>query len=655
MTINQFFKECHKREVFKMLSIYIVSSWVILQVLSVIWKPLNLPEKSITVLIILLLIGFPVYIFYIWKSRLKYTVSTDVDDATEVKNRKAFEHFFFSGFGIIAFFCSLSVLILINNNFTNSVELKSLDMTDKIAVLSFENNTGDDKFDIVSKLSLDLIQHGITENNVGQVITQSIVNDYSSAMQTKNKLFSDEDILNTYLKPSKTITGTFFLKDNSLIFNSSIIDGSKNETLISFKPVECNSDRPLVCIDELQQKILGYFVTEKDKKGIRLQHNPPKFEAYQLFREAEENFENKDVYLDLLNKSIEVDSNYFEPKVNKFLHYYNQRKFKIADSLRLAILPKSGVSKRQRNLLNHYDALIKGDNRKIYQTALNEYKITPFHLRTNQSMMTIALQRINRPDLIDDIFKMASWEAVNIDNCLVCVFSYFTKAYADLELGRNQMTIDTLESLINRSDNYILKKPLISAYVRTANYDKLNTLLTKIKLLHEKEDWEESNLYAGKEILVRTDSIDLANSYFQNLINSSEDKNNKNYANAHFYKGDYRKAEELLQPLLANDPENINHMVKLSISLFKNGKTEEANTLVSKLNDMRKDYQYGSIDYGIAQIFASQDKNDIAIEHLLMSVAAGNRYRNESFQNDYLFKTIKDSPKFDLIMNFWHD
>ena len=46
MNLKGFIKECHKKEVFKMLSIYIVSSWVVLQVLALIASPLGLPEKT---------------------------------------------------------------------------------------------------------------------------------------------------------------------------------------------------------------------------------------------------------------------------------------------------------------------------------------------------------------------------------------------------------------------------------------------------------------------------------------------------------------------------------------------------------------------------------------------------------------------------------
>lgn len=53
-----------------MLSIYVVSAWVVLQVLSVTWQPLGLPHKSVTFLIIVLLLCFPLYIFLLWKFKL---------------------------------------------------------------------------------------------------------------------------------------------------------------------------------------------------------------------------------------------------------------------------------------------------------------------------------------------------------------------------------------------------------------------------------------------------------------------------------------------------------------------------------------------------------------------------------------------------------
>ena len=86
----------------------------------------------------------------------------------------------------------------------------------------------------------------------------------------------------------------------------------------------------------------------------------------------------------------------------------------------------------------------------------------------------------------------------------------------------------------------------------------------------------------------------------------------------------------------------------------KNGKTAGAKAKSVELNDLRTDYQYGTVDYAIAQIFASQGENKIAIEHLMMSIASGNYYGPEKFQNDYHFKDLRNIPEFELVMNFWN-
>ena len=67
MKLKKFIAECRDNEVLKNLSIYIVSSWVLLQVIALFTEPLGLPEISLTYLLIILLAGFPLYIYLLWR------------------------------------------------------------------------------------------------------------------------------------------------------------------------------------------------------------------------------------------------------------------------------------------------------------------------------------------------------------------------------------------------------------------------------------------------------------------------------------------------------------------------------------------------------------------------------------------------------------
>ena len=164
-----------------MLSIYVVSAWVILQVLSITWQPLGLPQKSVTYLIIILLLCFPLYIFLLWKFRIVPLQKTEVElDEKEEKKKASFRKMYFSALGIITSLCVITVFLIVNKNFSleNKEILPKIVKSDKIAVLKFGNNTGDPQYDIVSKMASDWIIHGITENQVAQVITQDLVDEY---------------------------------------------------------------------------------------------------------------------------------------------------------------------------------------------------------------------------------------------------------------------------------------------------------------------------------------------------------------------------------------------------------------------------------------------------------------------------------------------
>ena len=70
MRFDAFLKECQDKEVFKKLSIYAVFSWLVIQVISTVQQPMGLSPLIVTYVLILLLVGFPIYIFYIWKFQI---------------------------------------------------------------------------------------------------------------------------------------------------------------------------------------------------------------------------------------------------------------------------------------------------------------------------------------------------------------------------------------------------------------------------------------------------------------------------------------------------------------------------------------------------------------------------------------------------------
>lgn len=656
MKLNSFFKQCHEKEVFKMLSIYVVSAWVILQVLSVTWQPLGLPHKSVAFLIIVLLLCFPLYIFFLWKYRLAPTHKAEAEfDEKEEKRKIAFKKMYFSFLGIISTICIMAVFLIINKSFSkeNIEVLPNIVKSNKIAVLRFGNNTGDPKYDIVSKMASDWIIHGITENQVAQVITQDLIDEYETNLKGKRTEEDESAIIKKYLKPSKIITGNFYLQKGKMLFQGMIIDGITNKTLISFKPSECSIENPLQCIEDLNESITGYFITE-DKQRLMLQEIPPKYEAYKYLLEAKYSSDNDNQeYIDLLNKAIAADSDYFEPKVLRVAHYYNQKEYKKADSLLKLIKPDSYSNKRQLNLLNMYEALLKGDNRTAYKTILKEYEIAPFDLITNKTAMVLALQFVNRPEDVEAIYKTVNMDSMSLQNCAYCVQRIYVKAFADIELGKYTTAIQNIEKAQREDQAKSLNKPLAIAYIRADKIDALNEFLRKIEITSTPAETQELYLQVGKEFLLKNDRNE-ANEYFNKIIDAEKGATDpKMLSDALFYKEEYAKAEKILKEIHIKNPEDIDALAKLAICNFKQSNLSEAKKNSDTLENMRGNYQFGNVDYAFAQYYAATDNQSALYKHLLKAVANGHTYHWKFFKNDPQFLKYNKTKDFKEVLNFW--
>ena len=651
MNLKGFINECNEKEVFKMLSIYVVSSWVLLQVLALIAEPLNFPEKSVTYLILILIIGFPIYIYYIWKFHLKKLEVAQTGDDSNKLYKSSFQKMYFSGLAIISLIASISAILIINTNLTSGFKLEKLETNDKIAVQTFTNNTGDEKLDYVGEIAANWIIHGITENELAQVISPKVVNDYTSIM--KSQAGTDpKKFLQTYFKPGKIISGTFYKENDKLLLQGSINDGTNDQILISFETIDCPPSSPIDCVEALKQRILSYLSMEGKESA---EETPPKYEALEYNLIAMQHYDEGEVHLEYLNKAIKADPNYFDPKNNKIAYYYNLGEFKIADSLIREIDINSKLSLRQRNILLFYESLIKGKYDKAYKAQKKEYEIAYLDLPTNMTTMTVALQFVNRPSDVDDIFnKEIPMKDVVLEKCVICGYRYYVKGLADIELKKYKQVIDELLPITNTIDEALVKRPVVMAYIRSGDFDGLDSNIKLWELSMEKHDLIDLYMKTGNEFLLANEN-DRAKIYFDKVISEAGKLNDStNVANAYYFNKDYKTAQSILEKLNIKDPKNIDVLTKLAISNYKNGNYIEADKLINNLDSLRANFQFGDVDYGFAQYYAVLNDKENTFKYLLKAVAEGKLFLTTTFQNDPHFLLYRDTEKFKDIINYWN-
>jgi TolB-like protein len=132
----QFFSELKRRNVLRMAVLYVVASWLVMQVAEVIIGLANLPEWLGPAILAVLAIGFPIALIFSWFYELTpeglaldKDVETD-ESITRVSGRRV-------DFIIIAMLCSALLLFAYDKWWPDGP------MEQSIAVLAFENRSGD--------------------------------------------------------------------------------------------------------------------------------------------------------------------------------------------------------------------------------------------------------------------------------------------------------------------------------------------------------------------------------------------------------------------------------------------------------------------------------------------------------------------------------
>lgn len=663
MGFKRFIKQCHEHNLFKMLSIYIVSSWVLLQVLSITWQPLGLPQKSVTFLIILLLVLLPFYLLIIWKFKMLQFVKenaleegeeTDADSSEQVEESPLNGHFkryyLMVSIGITAV-CAFASFFIIRKNFIYSEDPKVVySETNRIAVLKFGNNTGNPKYDDVGKMASDWILHGITENNLGQVISPDVIDQYNTVFGTNTNPKADGEVIKEYLKPARIVTGNYFLKNGKFVFQATLIDGKSDKTIYSFKSVDCPESNPLACIEDLEETINGFFVTEGRKK-LMLQESPPNFEAYQMVLQS--NYIDYDEnYLRTLEKAIELDKNYFEPKILRVAYHYNMDNFVQADSLLRLLKPISNGNARQSNLIKMYDALLKGDNKKVYQTNLNEYKTAPFDITSNATTMTIAFQFVNMVEKVDEIYNQIENDQTNLATCYGCMNRIYIKSLADIQLKKYAETIKLLKKATAESTSDLLRKPYVTALIRNGDDDLVKAYLLKLELTENEEVYAGYALYSALEYLLKNDEKK-AERYFKEVLKTNAAVSREN-AFAYLHMGNYSDAQKEFTAHIQENPSDFQAYSALAISHYKNKDEASAKIVLDNMDKLRKPFQFGEIDYSLAQYYAVTGDTNRVNHYLLKAVASGKRFTLHSYANDVFFRDYVDTKKFKEVMQFWH-
>jgi TolB-like protein/Flp pilus assembly protein TadD len=320
MDMKKYINELKRRNVFKAAIAYLIVAWIIAQVASVFLPAFNAPPFILKTILFILIIGFPLNLIFAWvyeitSDGLKKTENVDQNKSISPKTGSRLNK-------VIIASLSIAVLLLLFNQFWN----KPINNTDKqelseviypakddnksidyIAVLPFHNSKPNPETDFLGFALCDQI--------IGDLrYFKNIIVRPSSSVRKYEEQTIDPKAVRDDLNVDYVLIGNYLIESESIRLNIELIDVNTDE-LIWREPIEVNYNNAFELQDIVAKKVIeGMNIQFSEKEINTLGKNTPNDPlAYEYYlRSLSYSSTDKDNKLaaEMLNKSIELDSNY---------------------------------------------------------------------------------------------------------------------------------------------------------------------------------------------------------------------------------------------------------------------------------------------------------------------------------------------------------
>ncbi len=322
--ISQFWQELKRRKVIKVIAMYAATAFIIMEAADIMLPRLGLPDWTVTFLIVLLIVGFPITIILSWifdvtPEGLTKTMPLNKEKKRENQVQPAKRFLNVNNIVITILFALVVILAYPKVFNANKSQLdRVLEKNKVIAVLPFMNNTGDDSFDHWEYGISELLISSLSTSNELTVIDNQTITDVIQNVENVQSASIGPDIAKqvaSRIQVRSYIYGTYLLAGSTFRINLKLIETKTNEVLKTVS-VEGRTDSIFSMVDILSDAISDYLEISIMEEGTNVETSDylttTSPEAYQYFilgMEAYWRGNNRGAMRDL-NKATEIDSTF---------------------------------------------------------------------------------------------------------------------------------------------------------------------------------------------------------------------------------------------------------------------------------------------------------------------------------------------------------
>lgn len=375
-----FFGELKRRRVIRVVVVYALVGLGVAEAADVFFPRLQLPDWSVTLVVALLLLGFPIAVGLSWAfdvgaGGVRRTAPSGTVPGGSFRSGQIAAvggALIISMTGVAWVFFGRAEIELVEN---------------RVAVAAFDNQTGDPSLDPVGRMAADVITGALTRTNVVEVIPLTTTLRVVERFEADPEAAPGDDLAQAMARETGAryvVTGTYYREGSGLRLQAQLLDGRRSRVLSALDPVTGDVADPGTAISALAQRITGAVARRLDPRSegfLSYLPDPPSYEAYQRFSAG------MDLFMDSryreavgeLEAAGRLDSTYVDALVMRSIGHVNLGEPRVADSL-LAVAEARGgehLTPLQRAQIESARAWLSGDRAASYRTGKRVAELGP--------------------------------------------------------------------------------------------------------------------------------------------------------------------------------------------------------------------------------------------------------------------------------------
>jgi len=338
--ISQFWQELKRRKVVRVSTVYAATSFIIMEAGDIMLPRLGLPDWTVTFLIILLIVGFPITIILSWifdvtPEGIKKTES--IDEVVEQESTQSpIKRRLQVSDGIIAVLIVVVVILAYPKIFGSGKSIVAKDPDGKISitVLPFENLTGDSLYYDWQVGVQNLLIHSLSNSKEISVRQPRTMSNFLAGTENKNYTSitpSTGREIASKLETNTYILGNILKAGNKIRIGAQLRNTSTQEIYRSYEVDGDSEDQIFMMADSLSNLLMNFLeikVIEKDAYVLAKSHSETNSaEAYKYYIQGLKMTYSSEFAeaIKLYNKALDSDSSFVSALVWLSVSYLNNK------------------------------------------------------------------------------------------------------------------------------------------------------------------------------------------------------------------------------------------------------------------------------------------------------------------------------------------